>query len=431
MPANLKLTIPNFVRVDGYFYHISDTNDTLFKKVDSGENAFSYPLNTDLTTEVKCLQHDGRFFYTLENNTTANSGNGQLLIKKWKIEDFVLKLKRTYTLDGISTKKYNCNSFAIEHFHISFGAVATSGSSTLTLSDNSRVSIGEVLQLGPSTFTGDEGKTEEVTVNSILPANQVTISTPLVNSYNSGDSIDYAKRCWFFNKFRPSDPDPTNGSGQLYSFNLNPVSITVTARKEGNEFRSVLASTFMTDNFYTGGPRDFLVYANQTNLLFIETQDSNINFLSTVQSAAQNNQETNSNVITIYDITHEADTIFRLQTKATYKNGVTSTTEDFGSQYNYQVAPMQRLPLSISLTANPAVISADGVSTSDITAIVKDQFDQAVGGRTVNFSDNDTSGSPQGAMIPTSNVTASGTGECFVDYRAGTEARTVVITATT
>jgi hypothetical protein len=430
MPTNIKLTVANFVRVDGYFYHLAHTNDTLFKKVDSGENAFSYPLDTDLLNEIKCIQHDGRFFYTLENLTAANSGNGQLILKKWKIEDFVLKLKRTYTLNGSGAQKYDCNSFAIEHFHRTFGAVASAGVSTITLNSNDRVSPGDILQLGPSTFTGDEGKTEEVTVGTVLVGNQVTLTTPLVNSYNNTNLIDFSKRCWFFNKFRPSDPDPTNGSGQLFSFDLNPIITTVVARKTGNEFRTVLASTFMTDPFYAGGPRDFLVYANQTNLLFIETQDTNPNFLLTVQSAAQNNQETNSNVITIHDITHEGNTIFRLQNKATYKTGVSSTTEDWGAQFNYQVAPIQRLPLSISLTANPAVIAADGVATSNITAIVKDQFDSAIASRLVSFTDNDATGAPAGAMIPTSATTNS-QGSCNVNYRAGTEAKTVTVTAST
>ena len=105
---------------------------------------------------------------------------------------------------------------------------------------------------------------------NILPGNQLQLTTPVTNSYNTGDKIVWGSRCWFFNKFQPNDPDAVNGSGQLYSFDLNPVLPTVTPRKAGTQFRNVLASMFIYDPNYSGG-RDFLAYMNQTNLLFIET----------------------------------------------------------------------------------------------------------------------------------------------------------------
>lgn len=431
MPLNVQLNTANFVRVEGYFFNISETNDTLFKKVDSGQNAFSYPLDSDLVNPCVCLQHDGRFFWTLENLPTANSNNGQLLIKRWEVNDFILKLRRTYTINGSASQKYDCNAFAIEHFHRSLTANAVAGVQTLTLNSNSRLIAGDIINLGPSTFPGDEGKTEAVTINSILVGNQITITTPLVNSYSSSNLVDSSRRAWFFNKFRPSDSDPVNGSGQLYSFDLNPNVTTIIARRAGNEYRAVLASTYLTDAFYTGGPRDFLVFANQTNLLFVETEQSNPNFSVTVQSASQNNQEVNSNIIPIFDITHENNTIFRLQRKATYRVGPSLTTEDWGTQFNYQVAPIQRLPLSISLTSQSAVIAADGVSTTAITALVKDQYDNAVAGRAVSFTDSDSVGAPAGIMIPTSITGTNAQGQGTVNYRAGTVAGTITITAST
>lgn len=435
MPQNLKLIKPVFVRADGYFYHLTETNDTLFQKVDSGENAFSYPLDTNVVNEIECIQHDGRFFYTLENIT---AGNGQLYIKKWKIEDYILKLQRTYSLVGTSTRKFDCNTFSIEHFHRELDATAISGANILTLDSNDRVDIGDILQLGPSTFTGDTGKTEEVSVLSVLTGNQVQLNTTLQNSYNTGDLVDFSKRCWFFNRFRPNDTDTVSGTGQLYSFDLNPLVTNIVARKAGNEFKEVLASTFLTDSPVGNGGtgRDYLVYMNQTNLLFIETDPDNESFLDTVLSAAQNNQETTAAIIPVYAITHEDETLFRLQKKATYRTSTTTTTEDWSSNdgpYNYQTSTLKRLSQSISLTVSPAVISADGVSEASIRAIVKDQFDQARGGRTVSFTENDGTGSPQGVIVPgyVDVVTASGTGIANSKYRAGSVANTVTITATT
>ena len=428
MPTNLGLQVANFTRLNGYFYHFDYLTDVLYKKVDSGSNAFSYPTNTDVTNEVKCLQTDGTYFYTLEN---INSGNGNLLFKKWKIQEYTLQLQRTYSLAGSANQKYDCNSFSIESFNRSFSTTVSSGISTITLNDNSRAAIGDILNLGPSTFTGEEGKSESVTILSILSGNQVQLTTPLQHSYSSGNTITFAKRCWFFNKFRPNDSDNTNGSGQLYSFDLNPIVTTVVARKAGNEFRNILASQFIKDLDYPSGARDFLAYMVQTNLLFLETDDTSPNFLSVMQSAAQNNQETTSTVIPVYDLAYEARTLFRLQHKATYRNGDTYTTEDWGVNYNYQVATLQRLPQSISLTATPPIIDAVGSgSSSHITGYVTDQFGTAIVGRTVNFTDDDTVGSPAGFMKST-QVTTSGGGECDNDYYAGTIAKTVTISVYT
>ena len=425
MPTNLNLSIANITRLNGYFYHFDYSADVLYKKVDSGANAFSYPTNTDVTNEVKCLQTDGTYFYTLENITT---GNGRLIFKKWKIQEYTLQLQRTYDLVGSANQKYDCNSFSIESFDRTLSSVVSAGTNVLTLNDNSRTAIGDVLNIGPSTFAGDEGKSESVTVLSVLGGNQVQLTANLLHSYDPGNRVGFAKRCWFFNKFRPNDSDSVNGSGQLYSFDLNPLVTSVVSRKASNEFRSVLASVFIKDLDYPGGAREFLSYMVQTNLLFIETEDTNPNFLTVIQSAAQNNQETNSTIIPVYDLAYEARTIFRLQRKATYRNADTYTTEDWGLNYNYQVSTLQRLPQSISLTATPPIIDAVSGNSSHIIGYLTDQFGTPIVGRAVSFTDDDTSGSPAGYVTPTSPLTASG-GKCETDYYAGTIPKLVTIIA--
>jgi len=436
MPENVRLKINNFVRYEGYFYHLDNNADTLYQKTDDGNNAFSYPLDNDITNEVICLQHDGTFFYTLENIQTIT--DGQLLIKKWKIEDFILKLQRTYTLNGITSKKYDSNCFVIEHYHYEFFAAASAGVSSITLTDVNRLTTGDILQLGPSTFVGSEGQSEEVTVLSVGPGNLVNLTTNLTHSYNPNDLASFANKAWFFNRFQPSDPDPILGSGQLYEFLLNPAgNPTPTPRKAGNEFREIFAATFLTDNFYSGdsyvaaGPRNFLTYINGTNLLFIDIDPARPGFPVTVQSAAQDNQETDTTVIPVLDITHENNTIFRLQMKGVYRDSGGSLTDETWSEANYMLATLQRLPASISLTADPAIISADGgASSSTVTAIVRDQFDNAIPSRVVDFSEDDASGTPQGDVNPTSDTTDSN-GEATVNYLSGTEAKLVTITAKT
>lgn len=431
---NLKLTKANFVRVDGYFYHMSETTDTLYKKVDNGENAFSYPLDTNINSEVKSIQHDGRRFWTLESSSTTY---GYITIRSWEIKDFILKQQRLYQFNGQAFDKYDCNAFAIEHYHLNVAGAGggsspvSAGSTTIKITPtgiNERLYNGALIYLGPSTFPGDIGQYEEVEVEEILPNNEIRVSTPIQKSYAYLDTAQVTTRCWLFNKYKQNDLD-VNGTGDLCSFEVTYPYPTLERHKQGNEFRSVVAATYLRDPYYTSGPRDFLMYVNQTNLLFIETDFNKLAYLSTVESAAQNNQEIDSTIIPIYGITYEGDTLFRLQHKGTYRSGTALATEDWGSDYNYQVGVLSRLPQSISLSANPAIISADGHSSSHLTAIVRDQFDNPVSSRNVTFTANDT-GTGHGVISGTGAIQTNALGIAYNAYVAGINAKTVIITAT-
>jgi hypothetical protein len=173
----------------------------------------------------------------------------------------------------------------------------------------------------------------------------------------------------------------------------------------------------------------------QTNFIFMETEDTNPNFITAVKSATQNNQEVDTTVIPVYEVTIENETIFRLQTKGTFREGATVTTIDWSGEYNYQLATLARRPQSIALTATPAIISAGTSSSSEIKAELHDQFDDPMGDVTVYFTDDDTGGAVPGFVNPTSDKTGiSGAldyGIAYTTYSGGSVARTVKITATT
>lgn len=418
---NVRLQEPNFVRVDGYFYHITEEADNLFKITDDGTVAFSYPLDTDIENAVQSLEYDGYYFWTLENPT----GN-DIILRKWEIEDFVAKQIRRYLIDGSASQQFDSNSFTVEHFDRTFQSAASSTQDTIHLGDVSRISPGNRAVLGPSSFPGDEGESELLIVLQTISGTHVQFTTPLTNSYNPGDPVSIATRCWIFNKFRPGDSDPINGSGQLYSFDIFDAVTFLNARDASNIYRDVRASTFLTDPVDS---RDYLVFMSQTNLLFLETEQTDPDFLTIVKSATQNNQEVDTTVIPVYEITHENSTLFRLQDKATFKIGASTSTEDW-SEFNYQLSTLTRLPQSISLVAVSGIISADGVSETDITATVRDQFDEPLASRTVDFSDDDTAGASPGFVNPTSAVT-NAEGKATTTYRAGTEPNVVTITSST
>jgi len=429
---NLRIISPNVVRIDGYFYHIDSNAAVLFKKTDDGTNAFSYPLDTPVDNPVVSLEHDGRSFWTLENP----SGSYDIIIRRWEIEEFVLKHQRKYEFTETASQKYDSSAFAIEHFHLTLSGSASQSQPVINVGvdGNLRSDVGDIVYLGPSTAVGFEGLSEEVTVLATSGTNDeyLVMTSNLVNSYETGDPASFNDRVWFFNQYRPSDPE-VDGSGQLFSFVIKDISTTLVAQKAGNEFKDVDAASYLTDLPGTVDARDYLVYMKETSLLFIETQDSDPDFKTIIKSATQNNQRPDNSVIRVYELTHEYNTLFRFQLEATFRIGATDTLEVWGTlpgdpEYNYQLSTLERLPASISLTATPAIISADGVSTATIRAIVHDQFDDPMPSLTVDFTDSDTTGTPAGIMIPTSAVT-NAQGIATVNYRAGTVSNLVTITA--
>ena len=95
------------------------------------------------------------------------------------------------------------------------------------------------------------------------------------------------------------------------------------------------------------------------------------------------------------------------------------------STYDYELSPLESFVTSISLSASPAIIAANGLSTTDIKAWVKDQFLQPIQARRVTFSENG-----DGEITGGTEHNTNDEGYVETIYRAGTSAQTVVVTAT-
>ena len=162
-----------------------------------------------------------------------------------------------------------------------------------------------------------------------------------------------------------------------------------------------------------------LCYVKGTNLIFLNPDDLSTSYGSMTMDNIEDDQATN---ILIYDLAIEGVNIYRLQRKATYYGN----TADFDDQtYNYQLSTLNSFITSISMHADPAILPANGVNVSTITAIVKDQFNLPVVGRQVFFTDDDPNGN-----ITSSPVNTNSNGISVTSYVAGTSAREVRITAT-
>jgi len=134
---NITLRKQNVVVVDGYFYMMDEDTDSLIVKTDDGTQAFSYPLDTTIDTEISSLEHDGRNFWALENL----AGN-DIRIRRWYIDNYVLKLRDTFSLVETGSHKYESDAFTVEHYHIEFSGNEAAGQSMLSITFVSLIIFG-------------------------------------------------------------------------------------------------------------------------------------------------------------------------------------------------------------------------------------------------------------------------------------------------
>ncbi len=399
---NITLRKRNVVMVDGYFYMFDEDTDSLIVKTDDGTQAYSYPLDTTITNTIVSLEHDGRNFWTLENLAGSD-----ITIRKWYLDNYVCKLRQTFLLVETGSNKYESNAFTVEHYHIEFSDAEAAGQTTLSITDGSNLSSGMTITLGPNS----SGQVEERTVNSAGP-DWVNINGTTSYAYAGGDPITFFTNIWVFNNY-----DGLVATGALYKFSAYTGSLVT--KYSGGAYSDIQACTFYDMSDIYGAGSDAIAYIKATNCIFLDPTDLNNSFGSMVMDNVEDDQAT---VITIYDLTIEGANVYRLQLKATYY-GTTYTFTN--NAYSYQLSTLNPFITSISLSANPAILPADAVSNSVVTAIVKDQFLLPISGKLVYFTDDDSVGT-----IVTSPVSTNSLGVAVTSYIAGNQAREVRITAT-
>ena len=411
---NITLRRQNMTMVDGYFYMIDETQDSLVVKTDDGTTAYSYPLDTTITNQILSLEHDGHNFWSLEAPSAGN-----ITIRRWNIENYVLKQRNIFAKVGDGSHTWDSQAFTVEHYHMEFSGNESVGQTTLSITTNdsfvlsSEVSAGLTAYLGPNSA----GHAEEVTIASGT-SSLLYITTPTTYAYSTGDPISFYKNLWVFNDYDGID----GGTGALYK--LNAYTGAYVTRSGGGEYQDVKSCTFydMQDTF--GNNTNAIAYIKATNMIFLDPDDFTNSFGSMTMDNLEQDQAT---TISIYDVTIEGVNVYRLQRKATYYG----TTYTFaGTNYSYQLSTLEPFITSISLRANPAILPANGVNTSTITAIVRDQFNLPIESKLVYFTEDDDSTPPAGSITGANPANTNSDGVATTLYRAGTTAREVKITAT-
>lgn len=410
---NIRLRKPNFAIVNGYFWMMDDNTDNIVVKTDDGTLAYSYPLDTTITQTVVSMEFDGRNIWTMRN-----TGTNQMTIDRWYIKNYVCVLRNSFSFVPSGAHNFSSNTFTVEHYHTSFSDDEPAGQSVLSIVDGSKMDSGYTIVLGPNIY----GQIEEKTVSSAQEGS-VQINGTTTYAYLAGDPISFYKRIWMFNNFNGVD----SSTGALYA--IDAYTGSVITKYAGGAYKDISACTFFNVPRYvfdktvgngTLEPRfNSLAYVKGTNLIFLNPENLDASYASMTMDNIENDQATN---IPIYDLTIEGTNIYRLQRAATYY-GTTGIFDD--NTYNYQLSSLNSFITSISLRSDPAILPANGVNPSHITAIVKDQFNLPVPQRQVFFTDDDPTGS-----IVTSPVNTDINGVAETTYVAGTGAREVRITAT-
>jgi hypothetical protein len=424
---NIRLGKPNLAVYGGYFYTLDDVLDIFIVKTDDGTQAFTYPLNSSVgDNSIKSIEFDGYNLWTLETMDFGVSSSDpsyySIRIRRWYIHNYVLQLANSFEFIGNEHHKFSSEAMSVESYTVRFSDSAASGRQTLSIGDDSsgdicsKISGGNRVILGPNQF----GRTEEFTVSS-AGSDYVVINGTTNYSYAAGDPIRFYKNIWLFNNFDGAD----DSIGALYR--ISPFTGSIISKTPDNAYKNIKAATFTPVPYFVfnGGsstvhPQDYAIgYIKATNMIFLNPDDLNVAYGSLVMDNVQDDM---TSVIEIYDVSVSERNIYRLQRKATYYG---DTSEFSNDTYNYQLSTLNSFITSISLSADPAILPANGESVSTIKAIVKDQFNQPVTGKAVAFTADD----PDGQIVSV-YVNTDSDGVATTVYRAGIEAREVRITST-
>ena len=392
--ANINLDHPNYAYVDNYFFTMDNSVQMLLKVTFDGSMAFCYTLDVPLSYEVQALSYDGLNFWSLEY------GGNKVIIRRWRIINLVCEQRDKFEFVSTVSETLNSQALAIEAYETSFSGDEPSGQTVLSIADGSHMSSGDKLYLGPNVY----GDTEYVTVDSAT-ATSVTLTTATVHGYQGGDKIRFYKYGYFFNNADGTD----TSTGSLYKFDLYTGSVI---RKEaGTQYKDVRAAdiAFIADR--SGNPVldydddgfldtfDALVFVKNSLLFIVDLYTSSFRVVSTMLLDIGVNE-------TVYDLTTQGSVLYLLK-----------------SGYDYQVAQFDRMVMSVSLSAYPAIIPANGVSTSLITATVLDQYNNPIQGKLVKFT------ASTGSLSAPNDMTDAN-GVANVTFTSSTTVGTSTITAT-
>jgi len=391
MPINLKLSSGNFSLGpdSGFFYSLDNTLGGLVKVEADGTVVDIFPIsNSQLRDDVIELHYDGTFFWSLE----VLPSNLGIVIKKWRLFPFKtfafpnvipteLRWQDELTLISNNLIRWACNAFAVQHYHRFLDSSFNRGETIIELDSVDHISAGDILYLGPSSFTGFVGNEESIIVAGVDSINnKVSFSKPggLENSYISNDPVDFHKSLYLFN-----DHSFTGKEDHLGTFVEFETSSKRQIRSDkGKKYGDVGAADF--DN-------EILSWSKQQQILQLDVFSPTFDLQSSLEA---NMMEADLiTIIEMFDIITDLDNdiIYKLQRKETTENigtGFFTTITYPDGKFNFQT--QTTLPVvnstSLSFPVGRFTTPLPAGDSFPVVARVRDQFNFPAFGESVQFT---------------------------------------------
>jgi hypothetical protein len=395
MPLNVDIPDPNYSLgpETGFFYYVSSSLNALVQIEADGTVVDTFPITRSrLRNQVRELHYDGTYFWTIED-LPSDLG---LVIKKWRITPFPnaqglpagtipapsptdFQWQGELTLIHGPLMRYASKAFAVEHYHRTLAGSFTQGQTVVRLNDVSNLSVGDTLNLGPSSFAGFEDHEEDALVLGVDPGSKdVTLAKAggLDNSYTSNDPVDFLKSLWLLNDNAFSGEEDRRGNIIQYSWPGK----TVLRSDQGMKYYNAGAADFDNNSI-------FWVRADQ--IMEIDLSQAGFDVTSSNESNLRESDRTT--IIEVFDLISDLSNNqhLKLQEKETTESVGTGfyTTVSWVPKYNYQVQPTQTIVNSTNLGLDKRFVEPfSSGDTITVTAEVRDQYNFPVFNETVQFA---------------------------------------------
>jgi hypothetical protein len=494
---NIRLDEPAFCAAGEYFFSMKPApTNMLTMKTSNGDPVMTYPFSNELTVvenSFLSIQYDGVNIWSLEKRTVASNNEKERILRRWRLENFTCVLKDSWRVRGQSGEDMNGGAFAIENYHNTLaqacgpGAPPNEDRIVLTYPHAAFFHVTDQFYISSATI---QGRNQELPVATSPNANTVTVSEPFAAAYAPGDPVILRRDLYFFNN---QSPALGAASAAVYQFRVphmdavDPTALnelTYIGCHDSGIYEGTSAATFLTTSgnigINNGDYTGVISYVRGMQLLMKRPNmpgggltypggyvGTNQEFKSNIASMLMDTAIKNDRVTlhTIYDLGASVHTstcisvnIYRLQRDYTY-----GSVEGAWTTYNYVVSVMKPMVTSIALTADPALVVANGVDRSFIVATVRDQYGAALNGKRVVFEISAADEAQKGYFLCPDSISPcsqgsftwldtvphkkveilsgsqwaniySGTpamqGQAIIEWRAGTTAGLVTIVAT-
>jgi hypothetical protein len=439
---NIQFDEPSFCVAGGYFYEMKPApTNMLIQKSSYGDPVMNYPFSheIDLSSaddDFLSLQFDGINFWSLEKRNVSGDKEKERIMRRWRIENHVCTLQDSWRIRPQGIESMNGQAFAVECYYNKLTAAAGPGTGNLDkvylkYPHASFFHVTDKLTL----ISATQDTTQDVAVATTPDHSTVWTSEPISKVFLPNDDVILRRDMYFFNNQAPSTGA---SSAAVYHFSVPHITasdptalneLTYRGCHESGIYEQTKAAAFITtsgessalnDEYYVG----FIGYVRNQQLLMkrpnlpggglnypgpdsdgvvttgFDYTGTNIEFRENIASMIMDNALKNDRITlhTIYDLgvsMHASDcittNIYRMQKGYTY-----GALEGTWTTYNYVVSVMNPMVTSIALTAEPALVVANGVDRAMIWATVRDQYGAPLNYKRVVFglqaSDPDAEG---------------------------------------